>query len=373
MGGTCQSNHAEYPVCGDIGCGELPNIGPDRCNASSCDNPAARNVNADHVFTMRPDDEVELALPILPMNFDFERPHVMPGGWRKTAESPPSGFLFAGGDACVIEGNDGGTRPTRHVLLALPGWAVEFRRAQWLARLQGRPENDTRLCRLCRVFQVEMGDVVVFEFEHPCREGGNNIKALSQWLERCTNGYMGEADGQVLCLDLLQLLTGLQSTPMRLWGFADASMVFLGGGGRLGRLLPIGCLLTLAGAKAVAAKLIEEADSNSQNAPRGITPELAAVLSSGRVFADDAHKITSDTYAVVALVLEAMLQTGPEGIRDCKVTTALSESANDFFHKALYEDPEWRLCGEQALAHPWLRRAVDGTTSSTLRRSSKSK
>merc|ERR1719253_790514 len=103
-------------------------------------------------------------MPIPRDECDFFELGFVPSGWRLTYDEPPEGFLYAGGAAAVIEsvGQPGAARPQRRVLVALPEWAVDMKRARWLVRF-----SDKMVLRLRSLRRSNSTERICLEFEHP--------------------------------------------------------------------------------------------------------------------------------------------------------------------------------------------------------------
>lgn len=229
------------------------------------------------------------------------------------------------------------------MLLALPSWAVDIQRARWLTKaLNALPGLQAILCRLHQVTYVVHFNTVVLEFVYPKGE------SLSERLG--SSKHMSENGARVLCRDLLQVVTDMRQTPLRLWGILPSATVYLDKRGEVCSLLPIGCVLSFRGAKSCAMSMVERAGSKC------LPPELdrAIFLTDQDLVEDVEACFAADNYAVAALVLEALVRKRPEDMRQKAVTALLPEASVDLLHKVLYEDWAWRLTGNDALAHPWL-------------------
>mmetsp|Transcript_6795 Transcript_6795/g.12934 ORF Transcript_6795/g.12934 Transcript_6795/m.12934 type:complete len:372 (+) Transcript_6795:62-1177(+) len=339
-------------------CNHVANVNPfmcrDKCtNDNDCASARTKFIRN---FGQSLDDGFEAPIPIPRFRVDFNHIGAVPVGWRVCDEPAPEGFLFAGGCACIIEEK---LRPelNRRVLLSLPDSAVDVRRARLLTRVGGRQEGRI-LCRVWRANYSSMNDQVILEFDFPVGE------PLDKFLER--QGNLTEDLAKHLCRDLLDLITAWESN-LTLGGMMDASLVYLTKSGLLSTLLPLICLLSPRGLKATAMSVVEQISSNG--AKDSMSPELKeATLGHGIPIGDKERCITSDSYAVMALVLEALAGIEPKTLREDDAepqtgsrdsnggTLGMSKSAKDLFNKALYEDPAWRLCGQDALGHPWLRK-----------------
>lgn len=245
---------------------------------------------------------------------------------------------------------------TKSVLLALPGWAVDLERAKWLERLPLRHEDCQKMVLVWSCHQDRCTGNVCFQMDYP---HGESLEA------RLARGPLEAEQGRKLCFSLVQMILRLQRTMFRLWGFLDASMVFLNEAGELSSVLPMGCLLSFEGAKSFALVALEQSGVHlPPEVERAVATDDQTLIQKPTMF------VATDTYGVAALVLEAMAQAAPADVRDKAVMGRLPEDASDFLHKALYNDPDWRLYGRESLAHPWFGRKP--SLSQPHRRSSKS-
>lgn len=349
----------------------LGDCAPHGCTLSdgcrNCKDDEVRNVNGVHAPTLQSrewEDFNEAPMDIGSKKFNFSATGIVQEPWRivKTVECP-KGFLMAGGDACVIQEGKG---YQKRVLLALPDWAVDLRRAKWMARATGSSQMPSgSRCSMCRFYHAKaVGDNVVLEFDFPAG------KPITWFLEE--RGALSEAVGKQLCCDLLTCILGHHESTLRLWGFIDASTVFLDSHGFARCLLPLGNLLSIRGVKAVCMALSERAKdtSNTAAACYHIPPELYLALHDGiyGVHTLDEHSVGTDSYGVIALIAEAMSwgeRDRPRQAGHPRVASHLSAAAKDCLNKALYEDPAWRLCGKDLLVHQWMttlkRRGTGGT------------
>jgi len=330
--------------------------GPDACQVCPGKQPGVRTIGKYAALSDAFDDE--WCMPIPRMKVNFERRGAVPVGWRKTLNQVPEAFLFAGGDACVIAEAKDETK--RRVLLALPDWTVDLQRARWLERMRGRFEDTSLLAKPLRI--IPEADILIFEFEYP-----SGI-SLADWVRKC--GYMPEVGANVLYKDLMGLSMEFQSSMMRLWGFVDSRMVMLSPYGRLAKLLPLGCLLSFRGATAVVM--------HNAMAGNRLAPELAQALAEGNRAVGSNRDLMAgaDAYAVAMVTLEALAgrqeELGDSWERSAewerKAVDSLTETASDLFHKALYEDPAWRLSVDDALEHPWLTMGVQPASGRTSKK-----
>jgi len=155
---------------------------------------------------------------------------------------------------------------------------------------------------------------------------------------------MREKETCKLCRELVEFLTGLQLTPFHLSGLLDESSVFLTPSSSLSCMLPLGCLLSMRGMKAVASMVLDRGGCT------GLAPEIKlAVLANGIISGHTEHRFASDSFAIAALVRKIIFWHPAEPMME-----QISEVGNDWMIKASYVHPKWRLCGHSALKHPWL-------------------
>lgn len=283
--------------------------------------------------------------------FDFEAFGTVPTGWVRSTARVPDGFLYVGGSATVIEReveDDAlATAPRdKRVLLALSDAAVDMQRAKWLSRRPGFNAEAAMLCHLWRFKECKAAGVVVFEFDFP------RGVSLS---ERLAEGrQLSHARVQALCRSLLKLVTSLGPAPLRLLGFIDASMVFLSAEDSMEALVPLGCLLSFRGAQTAVFQASQRKEDFC------LAPELKmAMVTKDRSLVTDLDMASvTDAYAIAVLALRALGQERMDGA-DMKVTiqgqTDIPPLARDMLQKALHHEPDWRLSGDAALSHPWLR------------------
>uniref|UniRef100_A0A6T1J6C5 Protein kinase domain-containing protein n=1 Tax=Alexandrium monilatum TaxID=311494 RepID=A0A6T1J6C5_9DINO len=333
------------PSCGcESSAEELPMVGrffPNCCE----DMEDARVVNFEEaVFdaqSSRPsDNEIR---PISCGNKDFVAMGVVPLGWEITADEVPEGFSFLGGTACVIQKTDMDPSSRKHILLAMPEWAVDVDLAYRLAQLTTCLELDSRVCRLWRVSCVHTFNTVVFEFEAPQGE------PLSRWLQRC--GHIPEDGAVELCRGLLHVVSHLQGVRLCLWGLIHTSMTYVDHGASFATVLPVACLFSFHGAKCAAVTMCDRC------ADLCLTPEMerAITVSDRALLQEPEARSAADNYAVAALVLRAIAKVGPEDACWAFVSESVSEAAADLLSKALCRDYAWRLTPQNALVHRWLR------------------
>lgn len=288
---------------------------------------------------------------------DFVGQSLIPEGWRLCDEVVPAGFDVLGGSACVIVpdehsldmtsvalaaqedvANKGtstvppinfdrvGLPNSSRVLLALPEWAVDLPRAQWLSLL---PQSDDwkMMPQLHRVTALESLELVVFEFAVPPRDA----RTLAVTLK---NAPLNEGEAQRLYHDFLRLLICLPS--LRLWGLLRPEIIYLDDQHRLASLLPLGQLLSFEGARAAI------------RAAPGVAPELVAALAlQDKSFGDDRSRaLEADAFGVAALVVVAL---GGE-----KGNIELSATACDLLERTFQQDRARRLTAGKAMLHPWL-------------------
>jgi len=298
--------------------------------------------------------------PIPRKKIDFEGEGLVPEGWRTTDLAAPSGFLLVGGDACVIEMREepqygaqtaeaqtagaqtaegaqeertepakaDATAPSaRRVLLALPEWAVDVPRAQWLTRLPPGAEWQS-LTRLWQVSPVPASGLVTFVFDLP----PSSAQSLQM---RVRKDAFTDAMARRMHGNLLRLLLCLPT--LRFWGLLRQELVYVDDQGSLLSILPLGCLLNFKGARAAIHK-----------APV-VAPELRTAVDRNdcSLGTSRGRNLGVDTHAVAALVLGA-LGAGGRGV------AGLSSGAQDVLAKMLRDEPESRIGAGAALCHPWL-------------------
>jgi len=299
-------------------------------------------------------DTSEASLPMEKKMLDFEAMGAVPTGWALSRDDPPHGVLALGGSACLIyqnepdpppEGEAVAQTPKMKMLLALPDWAVDVPRAQSIVQYASNLAGLRNFCRLTRITRAPRFNHVVFECDLP------RGKSLESWLDE--HGYLDEETSQELFRELLQTMASLHRTShsiISLWGLLHPSMVYLGPGGDLVSVMPVGCLLSFAGAKSCGLTLC---DSMTRH---WLPPELdRAIITSDRsLIVDPSARSAADTFSAAAVVLHAMQQVAPDGLRDKKVLVLLPEPAVDLFSKVLYVDFHWRATCADALDHPWL-------------------
>lgn len=297
-------------------------------------------------------DANEATLPLERTQLDFEAMGVVPSGWAVSPHNPPDGVLALGGSACLVyqkepdlslKGKAVAESPKLKILLALPDWAVDVPRAYSLVQYASNFEGLRKFCRLTRVRRAPRFNQVVFECDLP------KGKSLECWLGE--HGSLDEEASRELFRELLQIMATLHRTShsiLTLWGLLHPSMVYLGQRGDLVSVMPVGCLLSFAGAKSCALTLC---DSMTRH---WLPPELdRAILTADRsLIVDVSARSAADTFSAAAVVLHAMRQVTPDGLHDKEVL--LPEAAVDMLSKVLYKDFHWRLPCEDALDHPWL-------------------
>jgi len=229
----------------------------------------------------------------------------------------------------------------KRVLVALPTQAVDRQRAKLLKRCQSSLlQRQCLICPLLRVVQPVAMDITVLEFDFPKGE------PLSKRLE---TACFAEVAAQSLCRDLLSTVLRLKEVRMTFSGLMDASMVYVDGDCRVTGLLPVGCILSSHGVQRAITGIV------SGKCAEHLAPELLEKAD----FVHHTHDCPAvclqwDNFVVAAIVLQALLLAEPASVNRACVRQALSDASGDFLCKALHWEPQWRLCGEKALAHPWL-------------------
>lgn len=228
----------------------------------------------------------------------------------------------------------------KRVLVALPSRAVDQKKAKMLSRAQSSlMARQCLVCPLLRVIQPVALDIIVLEFDFP---KGKPLTELNE-LE-----HVSEDVARALCRDLLNTSLGLSTVSLTLRGLLDCSMVYVDQTCRLSGLIPLGSILSQNGVDRAIMSVI------STNRMEQLAPDLLQLAALGdRPRHDDFDACSGwDTFAVAAIALQALLSISPSAVdKACK---ALSHPAGDFLCKTLHWDPQWRLCGEDALSHPWL-------------------
>merc|ERR1712062_451698 len=135
-------------------------------------------------------------------------------------------------------------------------------------------------------------------------------------------------------------------TCFRLSGCLDRSMLFVNPAGRLEKLLPLGCILSFAGLQASLTGAVK------RQAWGNMSPEMKVAVELGMksTLRDPDVNFAADSYAAATLVRQALAQHVSSD-RNCKYS--ISDIGEDFLRKAMYDDPSWRLCADDALSHPW--------------------
>mmetsp|Transcript_79446 Transcript_79446/g.208621 ORF Transcript_79446/g.208621 Transcript_79446/m.208621 type:complete len:388 (+) Transcript_79446:79-1242(+) len=368
----CTTNEdAGYVAC-------TSNIGPglQHCDPGCNDQDISRMGRAFKVpkagpNTARASDNLEAPEPLEPRGVDFEAMGAIPKGWQRTHDPLPHGFLFFGLEGCLIAPDPshargpsgvaaqeaaktrGGTSESSpsgsclsRVLLAFPDWAVDMPRARWLEMAMKRPDMTPKLCRFRRIHSAPNFNSVVLEFDYPRGE------ALTRWLDR-SDGVISEDGAIGLCRDLLTVVSSLEQMEMPQWGMLHPSSVFVNKSGSLMMLLPLGCLLSYKGALASVLSIVM-----AQGRSR-VAPELYQELNNteAKLLKNPEATFAADIFAVALIVVEAM--AGGAGLEALQGPSdkGLGAGATDLLAKMLYKEHTWRLCGRDALAHPWLKGA----------------
>jgi len=230
----------------------------------------------------------------------------------------------------------------------LPIRAVDLDKAKMLARLHNSlRDRRCSVCPLLRATQNSLHQVTVLEFEFP--EG----VPLNEKLKG--GGRISEDCGRELCRDLLDSAMGLHTFEMTLRGLMDASMVYISnesGREQLCGVLPISCVLTTHGAQRATLSVMR----SSAAAADRLDPQLRNAVTSAEdvLFDEFGANAQWDNYVIAAIVLQALTGADPRNVKDAYVQRDLTGSSSDFLCKALHWEPEWRLSGDKAFAHPWL-------------------
>eukprot|EP00929_Paragymnodinium_shiwhaense_P116254 TRINITY_DN8562_c0_g1_i1.p1 TRINITY_DN8562_c0_g1~~TRINITY_DN8562_c0_g1_i1.p1 ORF type:complete len:362 (-),score=71.96 TRINITY_DN8562_c0_g1_i1:318-1403(-) len=292
-------------------------------------------------------DVHEQCLPIERRYLDFFAQGAVPEGWIITAEDVPGAFSVLGRHSAVIQriGDFGDPSPgSRSVLLGIPRWSVDKSRTEWLLKTSGLVKPGS-FAQLEYHSDLRSSNTVVCGFRYPVGV------PLHVW--RIRFGEVSEAAARGLCRDLLQMNVDLQGA-LRFWGLLLPSAVFVTEAAQpvLSSVIPFGCILSWKGTVATCSDIH----------PDRLAPEVVDAFDKGyrRLDIDKNASGKADVYAIAALALEAMAGVPPWQLRDESVQAMLSDMAMDFFAKATFKDPEWRLSMEDALQHPWLS-VIPGT------------
>jgi len=295
-------------------------------------------------------DENEATLPMEITQLDFEAMDVLPSGWGLSRDDPPAGLLALGGAACLIKQKRPDSPPKGKevvnkfkMLFALPDWAVDVPRAYALVQYASAFEGLQKFCRLTRVARAPCFNQVVFECDLP---KGRSLESLL-----AEHGSLDDEISQELFRELLQIVANLHRTShsiITLWGLLHPSMVYIGPHGHLTSVIPVGCVLSFAGAKSCAMALCGSMTRH------WLPPELERAVEhpDRTLIVDVSARSAADTFSVAAVVLHAMRQVTPDCLHNSEVI--LPESSVDLFCKVLYVDFHWRLPCADALLHPWL-------------------
>jgi len=101
------------------------------CNLSKCFGEEAQGASITFPgFSSSQLDNYDEVVPIPMRHVNFHSLGLIPTGWKTCDKLAPSGFMIAGGGACLIEDQSGRVK-IRHVLLALPEWAVDMKQAKY--------------------------------------------------------------------------------------------------------------------------------------------------------------------------------------------------------------------------------------------------
>lgn len=299
--------------------------------------PSATELLQD-LFTTRPEASVAIA----GCQAALCSPGVIPAGWCVLPEAPPQAFLAVGGAACIIkcESSD-----DFRVLLSLRSAAVDLQRAQWLMREGSHP----KLLKMHRMVSRSDCDAEIFEFDLPRGQPLSHLLAES--------GPLEEPEARDLCRELLDLVAPKPGSLLRLWGLIDTSNVFVGFGGKGGQprlrlLIPVGCLLSLSGARAIESLQAVRGGS----APPELVSAITAADASVAAIALGAGR--AEAYASCALIWRAMIFPPARDDGEARATRTVSAHARSFLTSALSADPATRLSGPELLGHPWFQSAA---------------
>eukprot|EP00930_Biecheleria_cincta_P036224 TRINITY_DN24852_c0_g1_i1.p1 TRINITY_DN24852_c0_g1~~TRINITY_DN24852_c0_g1_i1.p1 ORF type:complete len:298 (-),score=40.68 TRINITY_DN24852_c0_g1_i1:193-1086(-) len=227
------------------------------------------------------DDDVEVQIhEPLQLNWRMYT-DVIPPGWFKVDDCEvPMCCMLPFGAACIIQERKA-PRLSRRVLLAMPTWAADKKRARWLARSNaGLPV----VTNITRTIVSDEDDLIFVEFEYPSGE------SLDVWLRN--HQKMPEAIARRLCFDLLNTLVSCRSSPIRFRGLLTLDAVYVSGSGCLIKVLPVGAVLSYLGVKTslpLVAKVGDEV----------LPPEMEQAIEKGNrmvVLSDEMASI-SDLYS----------------------------------------------------------------------------
>lgn len=285
----------------------------------------------------------------LERKFDFEGHGAIRDGWVKSTTLAPHGFVLAGGNAIVIEKECAPGGPVkvpqqRCVLMALPEPAVDLKRAKLLNRRMGFTGEAILSCHLRRITELKAVGTVLLEFDYPSGEPLCDILKPGHALST--------ANIQQICRDLHGLLTFMMpapggSTPFRLCGLIHSSNVFLNEDGTLQSLLPIGCILSWAGVCAASSVLQRKGQDSC------LAPEIKLTTQKNiNLYFDDSEALVERAFASDGFAAATL--TGQ--LLDLKFMDPepIPVKATDFLMKATQHQEEFRLCGPDALCHPWM-------------------
>mmetsp|Transcript_4884 Transcript_4884/g.11410 ORF Transcript_4884/g.11410 Transcript_4884/m.11410 type:complete len:371 (-) Transcript_4884:261-1373(-) len=284
---------------------------------------------------------------IPPTKVDFTK--LPSSGWIVAREKAlPDCFLAAGGAACTIVAEKShGLEPEFRVLVLLPSWAVDLERAKWLCEM-GPNKAYHHLCTLLSVTQNKRRDSVLLEFDYPAG------LPLDEWLESQDRELDKEEYCRLLCRELLVVRVKLGSTLLRFWGFLNSSNISVTHHGSLVKITSLGYVLSSKGAKAMARSEIRK----GRKGP--LPPELIKLLEiqtqseEPRQVHSPAMDVTTDSYAVAALVLKVLTGREPSQMQDQTLLESIPKESVDWFGRVLFADPAWRLSGMDAIEHTWL-------------------
>jgi len=274
---------------------------------------------------------------------------VLPSGWTIMSKPAPGCFTLVGLDACLIRplarGHLEPMAPleTRHVLVSVPKWAISAQRIENYN--QTRASCSSSLCKLLNVVEEEAA--VIMEFDAP---QGASLEELGK-----INKRFDEQSAQICCYQLLRVVRSLHRNALWMQGCIHCSTVFVGQGGVLLSVVPWGCLLSSSGLAAMARALKNSSCSS------GIAPECVAALRCAEapsLAISRGFRAVADVFAVASLMWYAIVHMGPDTVSEVAKSSSLSSDLFDFFVRATYKSPDFRLDVQEALHHRWLVEAA---------------
>jgi len=298
-------------------------------------------------------DDEDILLPIPFKKFPYDR-RAIPLGWRQLEDDAPLGFQLIGGDACIIERETkeqqyvrGMGMVMRRVLVALPDWALDFRRIRALVDLPGKVRNEAQLATVHTPIRYSDMEWTVIPIDFPVGE------ALIESTEG--GSTMKEACIKNILFSLMQSVLLLADNMVHFYGLLNPSTLFLDRRQKtLQSILPLGAMLSSTGAGSISMMVHQS---------HGFTcaPEMRVVLQHSnvqllrRLGAERDRALAVDAYAAAAVALWCFGEKEPSLVHKHAVASQLPMLARDLLQKALFPDPDWRLSGSDILRHSWLK------------------